>query len=535
MPRSPLASRTLLASRSQFASRTLANRCRLTPSAIAFVIVSLVAPARAQGGLDLETVIQTTLDRNLPILESIESTRAREAEVLFMEGAFDLVVGFSAEGGRTSRLFSDSEQSIYDVSSASTGVSNYRLAVARRTRSGITISPVLEFTRRDALTLPAPPIVRTEASFQISYPILNAGRRIAEVADLASARHAFEGSIYEALHVRSASVHRVAVAYWAYLGAFESLEIQTDSEAKAHRLLEETRALVDGGERPASDLDQLRADLADRFAARLIAEQRLFEAREQLGMEMGLRSDEAAALPKPSSRFPVSRDAPTPVASTALEAIASKRRADLAGIEKAVAATAETRYARSIEARPLLDLRFSIGYAGLSENRLTIDQHLPPFGQNHVSGTNGSLSLVLEWPVSNRRARGMLERQDAAWRQAQIARDDLERRIHSGLKVASEQLRSSIAELAKVEEAVELYAAAVENERKKLQLGMSTQFDLILVEERLRNSLLARVAARVRYAGAIVRLRFEAGTLTAEPDSAREIANSLLSPAIEID
>ncbi len=517
----------------------LSRRPRLLRSLIGHLMaggfVFLSPPiSYSQAALDLESVIRTTLDRSVSILEGAEATKVRAAELQVSEGAFDLVVGLSAEGARTSRLFSGDEQSVFNTSSAYTGISSYRLVAVRLTRSGITISPALQVSRQDALTLAAPPIIRTQAAFEISYPILNVGRRSPESAEVSSARNGLEASRYAERHTRSWSVYRAAVAYWSYAGAVESLDILNESEDKARRLLSETQALVDGGERAASDLDQLRADLADRFAARIAAEQRLIETRLHLGMEMGMGADEANALPLPSPELPYSSHSHGTIDVRDLQRLAASSRDDLTSIEYTVRAASDARHARAVEARPRLDLLASVGYAGLAEDRLTLGQHLPPIGQNHVNGANGSISLVFTWPTSNRRDIGRLERQSSVWRQARIARDNLSRQIQSGLQAAFSRLHSSKAELDRVDEAVDLYEASVENEKRRLQLGMSTQFDLILVEERLRNSLLARVAARIRYAEAIAALRFETGSLGANRLGPHEIAIRLLSPNIEI-
>ena len=62
-------------------------------------------------------------------------------------------------------------------------------------------------------------------------------------------------------------------------------------------------------------------------------------------------------------------------------------------------------------------------------------------------------------------------------------------------------------------EAVRLYRSAVASEQQKLRLGMSTFFDVLFVEDELSNALLSEVSAQARYAEALVRLRFETGTL----------------------
>jgi outer membrane protein TolC len=371
----------------------------------------------------------------------------------------------------------------------------------------------LELTRHDALTLRAPPIVQTQAVIQFSYPILRAGRPTSEAERVDAAALRLEASELDVRTTRVLSVLQAADAYWMYLNAYESLKILEASEEKARRLLRETRALVAGGERPASDLDQLRADLADRFAARLGADHRLYASRQHLGMEMGLTADQTSSLPQPATAFPKVGDTPTVATEAELFARAQQRRYDLAEAHKTVDAAKGMLDARRIETRPTLNLQLNIGYAAQTERELSVEHHLPPLGQYDIGRPNTSVALVLEWPTINNRARGELGRKEAAWRQSRIAEGDLKRQIASRMRVALRELHTSADQLAKTDEAVLLYATAVENEEKRLQLGMSTLFDLLLVEERFRNTLLSRVAAEMRYARSIALLRYETGTL----------------------
>ena len=516
-------------------SRCGNGRARCAGLLIAVMINAAPGAVQAQKRLQLTDVIRTTLEQNPDVLRSIETTRQREAELLTVEGAFDTIFGFDIAQASDVRLFSGTEQALYDVASARSRTTRYRLSAPRLLRSGATIAPVVELTRRDALTVDAPPIVQTRAALELAYPILNAGGRSAEAAEVESAERQLDAGRLHAQYVRAQSVYRAVVAYWTYLGTFEVLRILADSEEKSRRLLDETQALVGGGERAAGDLDQLRADLADRFAARLAAEQRLFESRQALAREMGWSAEEAAGLIVLASEFPGYRPEYAKLAVNNLRATAMSRRADLAAAERTVAATDAARRARSIRSRPRLDVLFTVGYAGLSERRLAIHEYLPPFGQNQVNGAHASLGFSLQWPPSNRRARGALQAQEAVWRRAAIKEDEVRRNFEADLRSAVERLRTSMGELAKRDEAVELYAAAVANEERKLQLGMSTQFDLLLVEERHRNSLLARVESQVQYAEAVARLRIETGTLLNTGNDEHAVVERLLGPPHDLD
>ncbi|HSN86019.1 MAG TPA: TolC family protein, partial [Thermoanaerobaculia bacterium] len=66
--------------------------------------------------------------------------------------------------------------------------------------------------------------------------------------------------------------------------------------------------------------------------------------------------------------------------------------------------------------------------------------------------------------------------------------------------------------------AVRLFERAVENEEKKLKAGTSTLLDAISQRDRLTAARQAQVSAHLNLALALVRLRFETGTLL--PDGA---------------
>jgi outer membrane protein len=79
--------------------------------------------------------------------------------------------------------------------------------------------------------------------------------------------------------------------------------------------------------------------------------------------------------------------------------------------------------------------------------------------------------------------------------------------------VAQNDLVRSAERAGLLREAAQLYGTAVEDERQKLQLGLSTIIDLVLIEDRLTRSLLEDISATLSYAAALARLRFETGTI----------------------
>jgi len=60
---------------------------------------------------------------------------------------------------------------------------------------------------------------------------------------------------------------------------------------------------------------------------------------------------------------------------------------------------------------------------------------------------------------------------------------------------------------------VRLAARSVLTEQEKFRLGLATLFDAILTADSLANARLRLTDARLRFAAALVQLRFETGTL----------------------
>jgi outer membrane protein TolC len=471
----------------------------------------VAAQSVSEAGLRLNDAVRLALEKGYALRLQQEQLQISEGQVLAAAGTFDPSLDASFQGGRseTPQLTTDGTTLLRN------GSGTYRVGLSKQYRSGLLVSPGVQLTRTDFLTSSVAPQINTRASLLMRLPLLRGRGANLAAAGEAAARTAFMADEWNLQHTASESVLQVAVAYWGYVAAFKSAHIFQASEERARRLLQETEALVAGGERPAAELDQLGASLADRISARINAEQRLFEARQQLGLAMGLPFEQFDTLPMPTEDFPpLDAVQNVPLTPEAFYRQALDQRADLRSATRQEEASHILLAAFQNETRPQLDLQLDLGYTGLSQGG-RITEYLPPVGQNDRSGTNAFVALVYSLPAGNNRAQGQHLQQEAAYRQAHLVAEDLTRQIRSGVAVVVAALQRSIEEVQRSHEAVQLYQTAVAHEQKKVQLGMATLFDVTLVEERLTSALLTEVSARSRYAQALVRLRHETGTLIA--------------------
>ncbi|MEM1056016.1 MAG: TolC family protein [Bacteroidota bacterium] len=476
--------------------------------------VSVAAqPSPASVGLVDALAAATTASPEVALAS--EAVALERANLRAAESAFETQVYAQLGGGQSQTPLTALQQASVGSRTSGSGYAQYEAGASRRFRSGLQLAPLVRVTRTDAEgTLAA---VETQALLSLTYPVLGARSRDVTVAQEKAAYRRIAAADLDRTRTAEVAALQVAVAYWDYVGAGLVRDALVSAEGRAARLLEETEALVEADERPAADLVPLRADLARRRAARLGAEQSLFDARQRLGLAMGGSAELATSLGTPADALPTI-PASIEADEAALMSLALDARVDLRAADARLAAVERELGARRWDRRPSVDIVVEGGYRGLSED-VAGPQHYLPVGLNSARGTQFGVTLRLN-RLSTAAADAAFQQSLAQRERARIARDDLARRVRADVSSALAALRSAAAEVAQTREAVALYEEAVENERRRLRLSMGTLFDVQIVEERLANAQTQAVQAEVRYAQALASLHAATGTLIGTPEAA---------------
>ena len=377
-------------------------------------------------------------------------------------------------------------------------------------RNGVTVAPALTFERDDISQIPIVPN-RATVGLQLTQPLMRGRGSQAVTAASRAADIDLAATTLDVRQTMSDTAARTLIAYWAYVAAVRNLSIIIESENRARQLVSDMQTLIAGGNRPAADLKQVQANLADRTAFRLTAEHAVVAARENLGVAMGLPNDQIAALPPPTDSFPDVPEAPVAVANADFVTLAIADRADLESARRRIDETREVVTSAVDAAKPKFDMLMSAGYAGLDHGG-GFATLFTPF--NRVStGPNLSLSFAYDWSRNNAVALGTLSQNEALRQQSEIHAADLQRTIASAVAVAHDDLVRSSERVRVTREGASLYQQAVDNEHDRLTLGVGTILDVVNTEERLTNSLLNQVSALQAYANAIGQMRYQTGTL----------------------
>ncbi|MEW6363691.1 MAG: TolC family protein [Acidobacteriota bacterium] len=489
---------------------------------------------QSQTGLSLQEAVRITIERQPEILAQKQLVESARGSLVAAGGQFDSMLQAYLSVEHEDSPLTREIQNELQLSSLKTDTASYGIGVEKQFRTGLTLNPTISFQRiEDNSTNVTAPNYGT-ANLQITQPLMRGFGRDDVAAAERSAAADYRAAVDTLHHTMATDAVNAVVAYWDYVGYQQVLAARKETEELAHNLLDQTKALIEADQRPASEINKVTANLASATAQRISAEQDLYEAKQNLGLAIGLNWEEIEAMREPSDDFPEvdENDLPSLSSIGSFVQTALVERGDLAAARE----TRESARILSVGAvkasRPQLDLGVGLGFEGIVEGKEP-SHFLTAFTDN-VPGPSLNASLTFGWPFGNRSAVGLVEQNEAEHRQAIIAADDLARRIASSVAAALSSVRQRGLQLKKAEEAAAAYRVAVSNETQIHQAGLSTTLEVIQTEDLLSSALIDLVSARHDYAVAVALLRYQTGTLMRFDSSGAVTAIELMSlPSIE--
>ncbi len=396
--------------------------------------------------------------------------------------------------------------------SLSTYTTNYYAAASKQFRFGMTSSLSLQYNRVDQNALPAP-YGQSVLVFSVQQPLLRGRGADSTAAVETAAKIQQEVSELQLRQAIAQRIRDVCVAYWSYVASSQQISRWTEAETRARDMLSDEQRLVQLGQHPASNLKLLSANLAELTAARSDAQRQALEARQALGLAMGLSWQQTMQLGTPSTDFGSLPESslPPPDHLQALIQSAWTQRADVLAASAMIRAAQTQSRAAQRGTEPRLDAQVDLGYAGLAEGTGAAPFFTAPY--QNVAGLNFFAGLNFQFPVQNNTAKGLMLQRTTEQAQAVLVRDNLQRQIGGTLAVLAASLRAAVLSQSSTEAAVIAYQGAVEDERKKVRAGLSTTFDLIQVQSRLNTASQNALLARARVASLVAQARYESGML----------------------
>jgi outer membrane protein len=325
----------------------------------------------------------------------------------------------------------------------------------------------------------------------------------------------------------SSEILQLSFAYWQYLTAYRSLEIYTGNEKRVRNVLEVTNELVKADKRPAGDLSQVYAELANQERQTKVAEQNLFEAKLNLGSVIGLSVQSSMELQEPLNDFPNVFESgfKQGMSEATFMQLALSNRMDIKARQKAKESLELQKYSAEKNLKPQLDLTGFVTYGGQSIGN-GFDNTMATFANNEGRSLGGGFNLSFTLPVNNNLAKGNYLQVESSLMNQYIINENLERIIHLNVFSALSNLENSVIVLNKAEESLTQYRKAFQNEETKFQNGLTTLLNLLIFQERLTYAELEYLQSHQQFATAIIKLRYETGTLIKEDESGTLFINN---------
>jgi outer membrane protein TolC len=335
-------------------------------------------------------------------------------------------------------------------------------------------------------------------------------------------------------HALAEQAFNTVRAYWSARAAQAAVAVQRDDEARAQRLHDGIRVLVETRIFAPNILLQSEANLRQKSTSTHAAELTALDATFTLGRIMGLPAAELARAVAPDQALPAD------ITSTAAAEDAARRvrwieralrqRADFLAVRQSEVPLRVLAQQAELDLKPRVDLSVRGGYAGLSRGHSVIE----PLTQR-LTGANGELGVMLEWPGANTYQRGLLRSRRAAMRQAELTTAQLQSDIAADVCAALAEVRLRAETMRNAGATAAIARKAVEQEQRRLQTGEATVLDVINLENLMSSARLSQIDAQAGYAIAVARLRYAVGEvfLPDQADRSFPLADLTQLPADE--
>ncbi len=291
-------------------------------------------------------------------------------------------------------------------------------------------------------------------------------------------------------------------AYWDYVAAQAAVRAAQQALDAASQLEEENRKKVEIGTMSSIDLVTAQSQTAASQRDLIVAQTNLNNAELQLKTQLtkNLNESFASAAIETTDAFPDPDESPLPSLEEAIET-AKRNRPDVSVAEGNIKNQKDVAPFIINALKPNLNIYALVSTVGLYNVFGTSFTEAVRFKYPQVA-----FGVSLTFPVRNRQAQADQVRSQLELRQAQDSLQRTTNQIEVDVKNALVALAQSKARVAAAKETVRLEQQKLSAEQTKLGAGLSTSYNVVLIQRDLLAAELAEVQARAAYAKARVTL-----------------------------
>ena len=457
--------------------------------------------------LSLRDAVMLALKNNLDIAIAGYNPKITAENIIITKAVFDPVFSLTADANRT----------VTPVATALAGattnskIENQDVNGSLTQRIPIGGSYTLSLTNNRQLTNSSfaqiNPSYKTFLTLSVTQDFLkNFGVEV-NTAPIKIARNNQAISVTQLRLQANQVITNVHNAYWNLVFAIENLEVQRRSLRLARDLEELNKARVRAGVAAPVEVTQAEAQAAAQLQNVILAEKAVKDAEDQIKLIINIPDGERIW-----ARSIIPADGP-PFDVVQVEAEASIQEALEKRPEYAAAKLTlqnndlNLRVARN-QLLPSLQLQGSVGLNGLNDS----------LGSDYSRLTSGdftswSAALVLQYPLGNRSARSGFVQAKLSYDQSMTSLLNLKRQIVSQVREGVRRIEADIRRVEATRAARGLAEEQLRVERKRLEAGVTTTFNVLSFQRDLAAAQASEIQAITTYNQDLANLELVKGTV----------------------
>lgn len=465
------------------------------------VLAAAFAPtARAQETLTLGEAVKRALAGNVDLRRERVSVLTAEAQITSALGQFDVIFGADATFSRrtTPRL------SATDLAGGYTNQLSLDASLSRALETGgnvaftvfgnyINTTTAIQSCSTGSFTGQRGDCTyyNTTWQLQFTHPLLrNFGTEIS-TAQIRGARIQRDQALLNRQQRASIVLRDVIDTYWELVFASEQAAIRRSAVEASREQLRVTQAQIDVGRLSQVDAVPVQQSISDNL--RLVRESEELVALRTLDLRR-LFGQEPEATLEPFAPAPLgepSGDLPD-VATQTTRALAANPQ--LRSLQLGVKLSEIDVLVASSLLHPRLDF---VGQVGTTGRALEVGDTVR--GASRFDNVVWSAGLQFQAPLQNRAARGQAEAARLAGLGAQIDAQTLSLELRRQVAQLATQLKSATTRIGLARETIKWAQLNLEAEKAKFSVGRSTNNDVILRQQDLKNAQLQLVRAQIDF------------------------------------
>jgi HAE1 family hydrophobic/amphiphilic exporter-1 len=470
--------------------------------------------------LDLAAAFELALTRNLDLQVGRYDIAAADAGIRSAAGIFDLGLNFGVSGDESESPAATQLEGALITESRNT---RFNFGLSQLLPSGTLLQLDARQTRSETNSqfFFVNPRWNAQFGFALSQPLLRGFGTVANRSNIVIARNARaqNAELFEMMVVKT--LQQVETSYWDLVAARRAEEVSQQSLDLAERLLGETEERVKVGTSAPIDLVQSRAGVAIRVENVIAARNGASNAEDSLKAVLGF--DQPGEWMKAIDTLeayefqPLEPDLREAI-DTALEQRPEIRRKKLE-LEQL---DFRVDMARN-DTLPNLDLDASYGYGGIGGDIILDGPNGPIVIEGGASDAweqvrdgefpGWSLGARFSMPIGNNQARGRLAERRFAYQRGSVELAALKQQVIREVRFAVRALEDGAAAVEAAEASRELSERNLEAEQTKFANGLSTNYQVLEIQEDLAQAQLSLIRAYLDYRRSMVAYRVATGTL----------------------